>query len=170
MSATQLGIVTARIQECHAQLCEQRIKVISLADLVRRTSAAYYTMCNMDGSATPESELMLAMLEFQRRGLLQFDPSAMDHLSNDYVQSLKMLKQVVDNAVDICDRLVTLTSAQRTLQQQQQQPVLTPVVDMPVPPLPVKPPMPPPPLPPVYPSLDEALEAELHEESWRRHL
>jgi len=150
----QSETIAVAVQECHKQLCEQRNKVLNLAELFHRTSAAYYTMCDMSGPLLPDgSDLMLAMAEFHRRGLLHFDTGAVNQLSSDYVQALKMLKQAVDNAVGICDRLAVLTNAQRATQQ-------PPVVVTPTPVHPVTT------LPPAtYPSLDEALEAELNEET-----
>lgn len=148
MNAEALAAAT---QVCHQQLHETRQKIIGLFDLFQRTSAAYYTMCDLNGEDTPMGgpELLMALSEFQRRGLLQFADSSIEQLSKDYVQTLKMLKQAVDNGVTICDRLATLSGAQRSAQQK------------------AVPPAQPPPSTPQqkpYQNLDEALEAELNAE------
>jgi len=153
---SRVEVITTAIQECHEQLCAQRNKVLSLACLVHRTSVAYYAMCDVNGPiSVNESDLVMAMSEFHRRGLLQFDPASIGQLSNDYVQSLKMLKQAVDATVTTCDRLAVLTNAQRSAQQPSP-------VSVPAPPVPAKAPVTP---MPVYQSLDEALEAELNAEN-----
>ena len=141
--------ISAATQSCHQQLHESRQKIVSLYELFLRTSAAYYTMCDLDTSAPAGgSELLLAMSEFYRRGFIRFTDNSIEQLSKDYVQVLKMLKQVIDDAVATCDRLAMLTSAQRAAQRIAP-PAQTPS-DTPR---------------PAYQSLDEALEAELNAEN-----
>jgi hypothetical protein len=132
---------------CHQQLHETRQNILAITELVRQTSSAYYTMCDLSNELTPAggSELLTALAEFRRRGILQFSDKSVEALSNDYTQSLKLLKQAVDKAVTICDRLVMLNAAGRAATSEAE-----------------KPPAPKP--QPVFQSLDEALEAELNAE------
>jgi hypothetical protein len=140
--------IEVAVHACHQQLHEHRQKLISLYELFLRTSSAYYTMCDLNNQSEPtESELLMAMVEFQRRGLLSFSNNSIEQLSKDYVQSLRMLKQIVDVATAVCDRLSMLSSAQRTAQQTvKAAPQLSNTSQ------------------PVFQSLDEALEAELNAE------
>lgn len=142
-------LVTAT-QMLHQQLHDCRQKIMSLYELFLRTSAAYYTMCDLgsEDASLNGPELLLAMAEFHRRGFIQLSDKAIEQLSKDYVQSLKMLKQAVDNATTICDRLAVMTNVQRVAQQTTlaaQPPSNTPQ--------------------PVFQSLDEALEAEINAEN-----
>lgn len=141
-------VLVEEIQKCHQFLHETRQHILSLAELMRTTSAAYYTMGDLSSelAAPVGSELLTALSEFRRRGILQFSDKAIESLANDYTQSLKLLKQAVDKAVGICDRLVMLNAAERVAASGAEKP-------------------PPSPKPqPTFQSLDEALEAELNAE------
>lgn len=110
-------LVTAT-QACHQRLRDQRQNIVNLYSLFLRTSAAYYAMCEVDANVPADSpDLLLAMAEFHRRGLVHFGDADVERLSKDYVQSLKLLQQAVNNAISLCDQLATLVDAQRAAPQ-----------------------------------------------------
>ena len=121
MSDKQADIETlaAESQACHAQLDEQRQRIDAAYDLFSRSAAAYYTMCRIEGQEADRTshEAVIALSEFRRLGVLQFNEKTVAKLSAAYVRSMKILKQTVDQAVALCERLEQLTKMEQQLHQ-----------------------------------------------------
>ena len=98
------------VHDCHHSLHETRQNIINSYKAFFCASATYYTMCELQsGDLHNESELAISLAELRRRGMIVFDKKQVGKLENDYVQSLKMLKQYVDKAVSLCDQISTIS-------------------------------------------------------------